>query len=205
MVVSAPFFHFSLYTRPSVQNSSLLEHTPTHRNAFLSRERERERGPFFLPKAFGRWCCTRRRTLETLSSKALFAFSFSVKEKERENYQMAIGDAAARTNPPNDDKAAPLPIVATENATETTDGGIDRSVHPSGIVPTLQCVLFCSFMCILMMSEMRRCDRLAVLNSIEFQSCCRFLTRTPDVLSDSLSLTLSLFQTIHNTETSWPR
>ena len=60
------------------------------------------------------------------------------------------GDAAARTNPANDDKAAPLPIVATENATpETTDGGIDRSVHPSGIVPTLQCVLFCSFMCIL--------------------------------------------------------
>jgi len=118
---------------------------------------------------------------------------------------MAIGDAPARTNPPNDDGAAPLPIVATENATETTDGGIDRSVHPSGIVPTLQCVLFCSFMCILMMSEMRRCDRLAVLNSIEFQSCCRFLTRTPDVLSDSLSLTVSLFQTIHNTETSWPR
>ena len=63
---------------------------------------------------------------------------------------MAIGDAPARTNPPNDDGAAPLPIVATENATnETTDGGIDRSVHPSGIVPTLQCVLFCSFMCIL--------------------------------------------------------
>ena len=53
---------------------------------------------------------------------------------------MAIGDAAARTNPPNDDGAAPLPIVATENATETTDGGIDRSVHPSGIVPVLQCV-----------------------------------------------------------------
>ena len=70
---------------------------------------------------------------------------------------MAIGDAAARTNPPNDDGAAPLPIVATENATETTDGGIDRSVHPSGIVPTLQCVLFCSsFMCILIISEMRR-------------------------------------------------
>ena len=71
---------------------------------------------------------------------------------------MAIGDATARTNPPNDDGAAPLPIVATENATETTDGGIDRSVHPSGIVPTLQCVLFCSlcsFMCILT-SEMRR-------------------------------------------------
>jgi len=62
---------------------------------------------------------------------------------------MAIGDAPARTNPPNDDDgAAPLPIVArTENATTetTTDGGIDRSVHPSGIVPTLQCVLFCSF------------------------------------------------------------
>ena len=63
---------------------------------------------------------------------------------------MAIGDAPARTNPANDDGAAPLPVVATENATnETTDGGIDRSVHPSGIVPTLQCVLFCSFMCIL--------------------------------------------------------
>ena len=59
---------------------------------------------------------------------------------------MAIGDAA-RTNPPNDDGAAPLPIVATENATtETTEnGGIDRSVHPSGIVPTLQCVLFLFF------------------------------------------------------------
>ena len=71
---------------------------------------------------------------------------------------MAIGDAAARTNPANDDGAAPLPVVATENATtETTDGGIDRSVHPSGIVPTLQCVLFCSsFMCILIISEMRR-------------------------------------------------
>ena len=62
---------------------------------------------------------------------------------------MAIGDAAARTNPPNDDGAAPLPIVATENATETTDGGIDRSVHPSGIVPTLQCVFFCSFIVLL--------------------------------------------------------
>ena len=62
---------------------------------------------------------------------------------------MAIGDAPARTNPPNDDDgAAPLPIVArTENATTetTTDGGIDRSVHPSGIVPTLQCVLFLFF------------------------------------------------------------
>ena len=160
MVVSAPFFHFSLSTRPpSVQNSSLLEHTPHTPKRRFSLERERERGPFFLPKAFGRCCCTRRRrTLETLSSsEALFAFSFSVKERERENYQMAIGDAPARTNPPNDDDgAAPLPIVATETATETTDGGIDRSVHPSGIVPTLQCVLFCSFMCILMMSEMRR-------------------------------------------------
>ena len=64
------------------------------------------------------------------------------------------GDAP-QTNPPNDG-AAPLPIVAT-NTTET-DGGVDRSVHPSGIVPTLQCVLFCSlcsFMCILT-SEMRR-------------------------------------------------
>ena len=72
---------------------------------------------------------------------------------------MAIGDAPARTNPPNDDGAAPLPIVATENATTetTTDGGIDRSVHPSGIVPTLQCVLFCSFSaCIL--SRARRDD-----------------------------------------------
>ena len=69
---------------------------------------------------------------------------------------MAIGDAAARTNPANDDGAAPLPIVATENATETTDGGIDRSVHPSGIVPTLKCVLLCSFMCILIISELRR-------------------------------------------------
>ena len=46
MVVSAPFFHFSLYTRPSVQNSSLLEHTPTHQNAFLSSAREKE-DPFF--------------------------------------------------------------------------------------------------------------------------------------------------------------
>ena len=56
------------------------------------------------------------------------------------------GDAT-QTNPANDG-AAPLPIVArTENATTetTTDGGIDRSVHPSGIVPTLQCVFFCSF------------------------------------------------------------
>ncbi|CAL6424591.1 unnamed protein product [Bathycoccus prasinos] len=43
------------------------------------------------------------------------------------------GDAP-QTNPPNDG-AAPLPIVAT-NATETD--GVDRSVHPSGIVPTLQ-------------------------------------------------------------------
>lgn len=71
---------------------------------------------------------------------------------------MAIGDAAARTNPPNDDGAAPLPIVATENATETTDGGIDRSVHPSGIVPTLQCVFFVLlFFCyVYSLSEMRR-------------------------------------------------
>ena len=65
------------------------------------------------------------------------------------------GDAT-QTNPANDG-AAPLPIVATENATETD--GVDRSVHPSGIVPTLQCVFFLffyrSFMCILM-SEMRR-------------------------------------------------
>lgn len=72
---------------------------------------------------------------------------------------MAIGDAAARTNPPNDDGAAPLPIVATENATETTDGGIDRSVHPSGIVPTLQCVFFVLlffFYVYYSLSEMRR-------------------------------------------------
>ena len=47
------------------------------------------------------------------------------------------GDAT-QTNPPNDG-AAPLPMVAT-NATETD--GVDRSVHPSGIVPTLQCVFF---------------------------------------------------------------
>ena len=58
---------------------------------------------------------------------------------------------------PNDDGAAPLPIVATENATETTDGGIDRSVHPSGIVPTLQCVFFV-LLCVFVysLSEMRR-------------------------------------------------
>ena len=43
------------------------------------------------------------------------------------------GDAT-QTNPPTNDGAAPLPIVAT-NATETD--GVDRSVHPSGIVPTL--------------------------------------------------------------------
>ena len=62
------------------------------------------------------------------------------------------GDAT-QTNPPNDG-AAPLPMVAT-NATETD--GVDRSVHPSGIVPTLQCVLFCSFSaCIL--SRARRDD-----------------------------------------------
>ena len=62
------------------------------------------------------------------------------------------GDAT-QTNPPNDG-AAPLPIVAT-NATETD--GVDRSVHPSGIVPTLQCVFFvlCVLLCILI-SEMRR-------------------------------------------------
>jgi hypothetical protein len=86
-VVSAPFFHFSLSTRPpSVQNSSLLEHTQHTPKRRFSLERERERGPFFLPKAFGRCCCTRRRrTLETLSSsEALFAFSFSVKERKRE-------------------------------------------------------------------------------------------------------------------------
>lgn len=76
---------------------------------------------------------------------------------------MAIGDAPARTNPPNDDDgAAPLPIVArTENATTetTTDGGIDRSVHPSGIVPTLQCVFFVLlffFYVYYALSEMRR-------------------------------------------------
>ena len=62
------------------------------------------------------------------------------------------GDAT-QTNPPNDG-AAPLPMVAT-NATETD--GVDRSVHPSGIVPTLQCVFFvlCVLLCILI-SEMRR-------------------------------------------------
>jgi hypothetical protein len=48
------------------------------------------------------------------------------------------GDAP-QTNPPNDDGAAPLPIVTT---TTTETDGVDRSVHPSGIVPTLQCVFF---------------------------------------------------------------
>ena len=97
----------------------------------------------------GFWTLLLYATTNTRDS--FFESSFRVlvlgeREKERENYQMAIGDAAARTNPPNDDGAAPLPIVATENATnETTDGGIDRSVHPSGIVPTLQCVLFLFF------------------------------------------------------------
>ena len=63
------------------------------------------------------------------------------------------GDAP-QTHPPNDG-AAPLPIVAT--TTTETDGGVDRSVHPSGIVPTLQCVFFVLYLllCILI-SEMRR-------------------------------------------------
>ena len=63
------------------------------------------------------------------------------------------GDAT-QTNPPNDG-AAPLPMVAT-NATETD--GVDRSVHPSGIVPTLQCVFFVLlFFCyVYSLSEMRR-------------------------------------------------
>jgi hypothetical protein len=63
------------------------------------------------------------------------------------------GDAP-QTNPPNDG-AAPLPIVAT-NATETD--GVDRSVHPSGIVPTLQCVFFVLlfFFYMYSLSEMRR-------------------------------------------------
>ena len=65
------------------------------------------------------------------------------------------GDAT-QTNPPTNEGAAPLPIVAT-NATETD--GVDRSVHPSGIVPTLQCVFFVllSFFYVYsLISEMRR-------------------------------------------------
>ena len=60
-----------------------------------------------------------------------------------------------QTNPPNNG-AAPLPIVTT--TTTETDGGVDRSVHPSGIVPTLQCVFCSSFDSSFMYSlnEMRR-------------------------------------------------
>ena len=119
-----------------------MEHTPTHQNAFLSSAREKE-DPFFYRRLLD-VVVVRDDERDRLFLLALFAFLFSVKERKRESIQMAIGDAA-RTNPANDDGAAPLPIVATENATETTDGGIDRSVHPSGIVPTLQCVLFLFF------------------------------------------------------------
>jgi hypothetical protein len=79
------FSFFSLHETVRSKFVTLGTHTHTPKR-FLSLERERERGPFFLPKAFGRCCCTRRRrTLETLSSsKALFAFLFSVKERKRE-------------------------------------------------------------------------------------------------------------------------
>ena len=146
-------FSFFSLKNETVRSKFVTLGTHTHTPKRFSLERERERGPGF-------WTLLLYATTNTRDS--FFYSSFRVlvlgeREKERENYQMAIGDAAARTNPPNDDGAAPLPIVATENATETTDGGIDRSVHPSGIVPTLQCVLFCSsFMCILIISEMRR-------------------------------------------------
>jgi hypothetical protein len=76
------FSFFSLHE--TVRSKFVTLGTHTHTPKRFSLERERERGPFFLPKAFGRCCCTRRRTIETLSSKALFAFSFSVKERKRE-------------------------------------------------------------------------------------------------------------------------
>ena len=77
------FFIF-LSTNETVRSKFVTLGTHTHTPKRFSLERERERGPFFLPKAFGRCCCTRRRTIETLSSKALFAFLFSVKERKRE-------------------------------------------------------------------------------------------------------------------------
>ena len=142
------FFHFSLYA--TVRSKFVIRGTRPQQNA-LSFESERERGPFSLPKAFGR-CRKRRRTGQTLSSRSFRVLVLGF-ERKRERIQMA-GDAT-QTNPANDG-AAPLPIVAT-NATETD--GVDRSVHPSGIVPTLQCVFFVllSFFYVYsLISEMRR-------------------------------------------------
>ena len=140
------FSFFSLrnpkpYTLRPVRSKFVIRGTRPQQNA-LSFESERERGPFSLPKAFGR-CRKRRRTGQTLSSRSFRVLVLGF-ERKRERIQMA-GDAT-QTNPANDG-AAPLPIVATENATETD--GVDRSVHPSGIVPTLQCVFFCYFIVLL--------------------------------------------------------
>ena len=79
--------HFFIFLSSKRDRPFKIRHswnTHPHTKTLFSRESERERGPFFLPKAFGRCCCTRRRTIETLSSKALFAFLFSVKERKRE-------------------------------------------------------------------------------------------------------------------------
>lgn len=131
-----------------VRSKFVIRGTRPQQNA-LSFESERERGPFSLPKAFGR-CRKRRRTGQTLSSRSFRVLVLGF-ERKRESIQMA-GDAT-QTNPPTNDGAAPLPIVAT-NATETD--GVDRSVHPSGIVPTLQCVFFCSFIVLLCVFSNKR-------------------------------------------------
>ena len=145
-VVSSPFFHFSLYARHSPFKIRHYWSTTTKRA--LARVREKE-GPFPYQR---RGRCKRRRT-ETLSSRSFRVLVLGF-ERKRERIQMA-GDAP-QTNPPNDG-AAPLPIVTTTTTTET-DGGVDRSVHPSGIVPTLQCVFFVLlFFCyVYSLSEMRR-------------------------------------------------
>ena len=49
-------------------------------------------------------------------------------------------DTGAQTNAT---KNVPVVVATTgTTTTTTTEPEVDRSVHPSGIVPTLQCVLF---------------------------------------------------------------
>ena len=139
------FSFFSLCDRPFKIRHSW--NTTTTKRA-LERVREKE-DPFPYQR---RGRCRKRRRTETLSSRSFRVLVLGF-ERKRERIQMA-GDAT-QTNPPNDG-AAPLPMVAT-NATETD--GVDRSVHPSGIVPTLQCVFFVLlffFYVYYSLSEMRR-------------------------------------------------
>ena len=155
-VVRLFLLHFFIFlsTRDTVRsNSSLLEHN----NKTRSRKSERERGPFPYQR---RGRCKRRRT-ETLSSHSFRRVLVLGFERRRGGFKWL---ATHRDQSPNDG-AAPLPIVATTTTTET-DGGVDRSVHPSGIVPTLQCVFVLLFFCCVFFERDKDDEIVAVLDSI---------------------------------------